>query len=77
LPVAPLDAAELRRLLHELREPLGAFAIYVALLEGEEITTAAQAHLKAMHGNVERMTAALNAIDFALENGASRPSARR
>lgn len=72
-----LDYPELRLLLHELREPLGAFTIYVALLEREEMTTAAQAYLKTMHGNVERMTAALNALDFALETGASRPSSRR
>jgi hypothetical protein len=39
------------------------------------MTTAAQAYLKTMHGNLERMTAALNALDFALENGA--PSSRR
>src|SRR5687768_15547124 len=72
-----LDEAELRSLLHELRGPLGAFAMYVALLDAEEMSTAAQAHLKTMHGNMERMTAALNAIDFAMENGASRVSSRR
>jgi hypothetical protein len=42
------------------------------------MSTAAQASLKTVHRNIERMSAALTAIDFALQNGPSRPlSARR
>lgn len=73
----PLSDRELRRLLHELREPLGAFAVYVELLDAEEMSTAAKANLKAMHGNLERMTEALNAIDSAMERTASGRSSRR
>ena len=65
-----LDEAELRRLLHELREPIAAFAINIALLEGsEQMSTAAQASLKTMHRNIERMSAAINAIDFGFNRG--------
>jgi len=54
-----------------------AFAIYVALLDAEEMSAAAKAHLKVMHGNLERMTEALNAIDPAMESAASGRSSRR
>ena len=74
------DSPELHHLLHELREPVGAFAIRLSMLDDEEMSTAAQAHLKSMHENVQRMTVALDALNFALDNGhfpPQRPSPRR
>jgi hypothetical protein len=68
-------ADEIRRLLHALREPVGAFAINVALLDDEALEPAARQRLNAMISNVERMTNALAAITkaFRLEVGDSTP----
>src|SRR5678815_3944823 len=63
------EAAEIRRLLHALREPLGAFSIGLELFDTEMMTTADQARLKRMRIEIERASAALADIDFVLENG--------
>jgi hypothetical protein len=73
----PPGTDETRKLLHALREPVGAFAIHVSLLDDEELSARAQHHLDAMLISVERMTAALAAITsrFGLELGDSTPLA--
>jgi signal transduction histidine kinase len=67
--VRPPNTAEIRQLIHDLREPLGALAINLELLESEPQTTAAQSGIKAMQVNMERAIAALEEIAFVLENG--------
>jgi hypothetical protein len=66
-PTVPIP--EIRHLLHTLREPLGAFAINIELLEGDQLTTAGQSYVKAMRGHMDRTRAALEEIAFILENG--------
>ena len=68
-------ADEIRRLLHALREPVGAFAINVALLDDETLNEAAREKMNVMLSNVERMTKAMAAITkaFGLEAGDSTP----
>ena len=68
-------ADEIRRLLHALREPVGAFAINVALLDDEALNEAARQRMNAMLSNVERMAKALAAITkaFGLDVGDSTP----
>jgi hypothetical protein len=75
--MSPPETDETRKLLHALREPVGAFAIYVSLLDDEELSARAQHHLDAMLVSIERMTAALAAITsrFGLELGDSTPLA--
>ena len=71
--MATPKADEIRRLLHDLREPVGAFAINVALLDGEALNEAARQKMNAMLSNVERMSKALAALTkaFGLEAGDS------
>jgi hypothetical protein len=73
--LATPKADEIRRLLHALREPVGAFAINVALLDDEALNEAARQRMNAMLSNVERMAKALAAITqaFGLEVGDSTP----
>ena len=73
--LATPKADEIRRLLHALREPVGAFAINVALLDDEALNEAERQKINAMLSNVERMTKALAAITkaFGLEVGDSTP----
>jgi hypothetical protein len=68
-------ADEIRRLLHALREPVGAFAINVALLDDQALNEAERQKMNAMISNIERMTNALAAITkaFGLEVGDSTP----
>ena len=55
--------------MHALREPVGAFAIHLALLDDEQVSDSEREHLAAMLRSVERMTAALTDITkaFGLE----------
>ena len=77
--IAPMPArsapllAELRRAVHALREPLGAFFINVELLEGTQLTPKGQSYLKAMHAEMEKARAALDEIAFILEHGHRKP----
>ncbi len=66
-PMEKPDISEVRHLLHDLRDPLGAFFIHVGLLEGTELTAEGQSYLKAMRVYMEKARAALDEIDFALE----------
>jgi hypothetical protein len=60
---------EIARLLHELREPMGAFVIYLALLDDEPLSEDGKRHLDTMLGNVQRMVATIGKIasSFGLE----------
>jgi signal transduction histidine kinase len=69
---APKISAELRRLLHQLRQPLAAFAIRIELLEGEPQTPAAQQQIKAIRASIHRAAAVFEEIDFVLQNGHTR-----
>jgi hypothetical protein len=75
--LSPTTTDELRRLLHRLREPLGAFAIRLTLLDDATMDDAARAHVDAMLAEVQRMTRAVEAITarFGLEVGDSTPLA--
>ena len=68
---------EILRLLHALREPMGAFFIHLALLDDEPLSENGRERLDAMFGNVERMAAALGEITarFGLEVGEATPLA--
>jgi hypothetical protein len=68
------NVTEIRRLLHALREPLSAFFVYVELLEGTPLTAEAQGYFKAMHAQMDKGRAALDELDFILENGHSSPN---
>jgi signal transduction histidine kinase len=66
--------AELRRLLHDLREPLGAFSINVALLgklllEDKELKVAADRYLQSIRAQLQRARTALDDMDFVLDTG--------
>jgi hypothetical protein len=65
----PPTKEELSRLLHDLREPIGAFVIYLALLDDEELSSDGRKHLEAMLRNVERMVASIDVVasTFGLE----------
>jgi hypothetical protein len=65
---------ELRQLLHSLREPLGAVAIRIELLEREPHTAAAKQEIKAIRVSIDRATAVFEEIDFVLQNGHAKPS---
>ena len=71
------DTAEVRRLLHALRGALGSFVIHLAIVDDQEVSQDARAHLDAMLANVDRMVEALAAIteSFGLEGGKSTPLA--
>ena len=69
--VAPPQSDELGRLLHALRQPLGAFVNYLSLLEDENVREEARKYLDAMRADVKRMTAAIEQIAAALEAGDS------
>lgn len=58
----PPDPHEVGRFVHALRQPLGAFVNYLALLEEEQLTAEAQKHLEAMHADVKRMAAIIDAM---------------
>jgi hypothetical protein len=69
--------SEIRQLVHALREPVGAFMIYLSLLDDHEFDGEARQHLKAMLEDVSRMSDALAEITrrFGLELGDSTPLA--
>jgi hypothetical protein len=71
--VATPDIAEIRRLLHALREPLGAFVIHLELLDREELSVAGRSELKTMRANMERATKVFEDLDFVMENGHAEP----
>ena len=50
---------EIRRLVHALREPVGAFVIHVSMIEDERLSDDAREHVAAMLSSVERMVGAL------------------
>jgi len=70
------ELSEFRRLLHALREPLGALAIHIGLLEKERLSAHAQDEIKAMRSSMEHAVVVFEEIDFVLENGHSRPRDR-
>ena len=67
-----MDRGEIRELLHRLREPLGALAIRLDLLEREPLSPAAQINLKAMQVEMERARETFEEVDFVLQNGHGR-----
>jgi hypothetical protein len=60
--VARPETEEIRDLLHDLREPVGAFVIYLSLLDDEEVSPEARRHLEAMLASVKRMVEGLARI---------------
>jgi hypothetical protein len=66
---------EVRRLMHAMREAVGAFVIRVALLEDRDLSESARTTRDEMLHDVERMTRALRAMTeaFGLERGPSTP----
>jgi len=76
-PVAAPKHDEICRLVHALREPVGAFSIHLTLLDDGKLSENGHKQLDAMLGNVERMAAALSDITkaFGLETVNSTPLA--
>jgi len=76
-PPRPPRTDEIRRLVHALREPIGAFVIHASLIEDDDLNDEAREHVRALLSNVERMVGALAAITsrFGLELGDSTPLA--
>ena len=74
-PPNPPRTDEIRRLVHALREPVGAFVIHVSMIEDEQLTDDVREHVQAMLSNVERMVGALADITsrFGLELGDTTP----
>jgi hypothetical protein len=68
---------ELRRLMHALREPVGALVINLSLLDNEDLSVEGQKRLDATLGNVQRMVEAIAALTgrFGLEGGSATPLA--
>jgi signal transduction histidine kinase len=54
------------RLLHDLREPIGAFIIYLSLLENEELSADGRRHVEAMVRNARRLAKMIGDITEAL-----------
>jgi hypothetical protein len=73
--MATHQSAQIRRLIHTVREPLGSFSVYIGLLERERQTAGAQAYLKALRASMKRAADAFEEIDFWLDNGYPRPVA--
>jgi hypothetical protein len=80
---SPTRDVEVRRALHELREPIGAFALNIELLgnlitDRDDLRVAAESYLKAIRAELERARVAFEEMDFLLENGHARlPGAKR
>ena len=68
---------DVRRMIHSLREPLGALAIHIELLERSDLLTEAQSTLKSMRASMDRASAAFEEIDFVLGNGHTRETSTR
>jgi len=68
---------ELRRLMHALREPIGALVINLSLLDNEDLSASGRERLEATLGNVHRMVEAIADLtaSFGLECGSSTPLA--
>jgi hypothetical protein len=68
---------EVRRLMHAMREAVGAFVLRVALLEDADLSESARDTRDAMLHDVERMSRALRAMTeaFGLEHHGSTPLA--
>ena len=71
------DPDELRRLMHALREPVGAFVIRLSLIEEEAVNEETREHLESMLASAHQMVKALSAITscFGLEAGSATPLA--
>jgi hypothetical protein len=67
----------LRRILHDLRDPVGAFVIHLSMLDDRGLDEDVQRHVDAMLGAVQRMVGALADLtaQFELERGKSTPLA--
>ena len=80
-PSSPKSTApstdEIRDLLHEVREPIGALVIYLSLLDNEALSAEGRHHLEAMLGNVQRMVKGVAGLveGFGLERGSATPLA--
>ena len=63
--------ADVRRMMHALREPVSAFAINLSLLKNDDLSQEARTRVDAMRRSVERMNEALSELTekFGLEVG--------
>jgi hypothetical protein len=68
---------EIRRLMHALREPVGALVINLSLLDNERLSAEGRQRLDASLSNVHRMVEAIAEMTarFGLECGSSTPLA--
>jgi len=64
--VSSFETDDVQRLLHDLREPLAAFSVRLALVEREPQTPAAQHDIKAMRVAMEHAIDVLRRLDYAL-----------
>jgi hypothetical protein len=73
--MATHQSAQIRRLIHAIREPFGSLSIYLGMLEREKQTASARAYVRAMRASVKRAVDVFEEIDFWLDNGYPRPVA--
>jgi signal transduction histidine kinase len=65
--MAPADPFDLRHIIHELRQPLGAMANRAYLLEDEPLSAEGRKHVAALSADVKRLAATLDELAAVLE----------
>ena len=63
-----MDPRDLRRIVHELRQPLGAIANRAYLLEDEPLSAEGRKHLAALDADVKRLAKQLEELTAAFDS---------
>jgi len=66
--VAGADSLDLRRIVHDLRQPLGAIANRAYLLEDEPLSAEGRRHLAALDADVKRLAKQLEELTAAFDS---------
>jgi signal transduction histidine kinase len=69
----PADPLSIRRIVHELRQPLGAIANRAYLLEDEPLSAEGKKHVAALSADVKRIAKSLEELAAAFERDAAPP----
>jgi signal transduction histidine kinase len=70
--MASADPSDLRRIVHDLRQPLGAIANRAFLLGDEPLTSEGRRHLAALDADVKRLAKQLEELSAAFDSDPSR-----